>query len=515
MAVLLSCLVITASPGFGSLTPSVWGQVNLLTVSDLEIVGSTVFTAAELRALGADVIGKEVTIGQLQSVITRINEKYQSLGYITSRAVLSPQTIRGGVVRIDIIEGKLERIDIQRGASSGQKLQDDYFRSRLSFDPDKPLNFITIEEELQKLRENPLIKDIKATLRAGSGEGLSVLQVIVTEASSFITQISLDNYGNPNTGIWRGNLSVTEQNLTGRGDGLTVSYTRSGAANTLAGSYTLPLNPQGGTLTIQGLAGVNPIVAERFTFNLTTESRLLELTYKQPFFHTASAELSVSFSLASEESRILIDQALIPDGETRSTVLRLGQEYRGRDGMGGWFARSVLGFGIDGLGATIRSGAPDGRFFTWGGQLLRLQKLSEDQETIGQLRLQFQYGGDSLPPLNRFGLGGPLSVRGYRQGFITGDSGVQGTIEVELPLARNEFGRSVVKIVPFIDAGTVWNQNGNGDNQTLWGIGAGLKWQISPQVQFRLDYGIPLVSVERRGNSLQDEGIYFSLSGSF
>lgn len=499
--------MVTASP--------LWGQINLISVTDLEIVGSTVFTAAELKELGAEVIGRAVTIGQLQAVITKINAKYQSLGYITSRAVLSPQTIRGGVVRIDIIEGKLEQIDIQRGEGSPQKLPDDYFTARLAFDPHKPLNFLKIEEELQKLRENPLVKDIKATLRAGSGEGLSVLQVVVTEAPSFLTQISWDNYGNPNTGSWRGNLSLTEQNLTGRGDALTVSYTRSGEANTFAASYTLPVNPQGGTVTIQGLTGINPIVEGRFTFNLTTESRLVDVTYRQPIVHTASKELSLSFSLTSEESRILIDQALIPDGETRSTVIRLGQEYRGRDGGGGWFARSVFSLGLDALGATVRSGTPDGRFFSWGGQVLRLQKLSADQETIGQFRLQFQYGGDSLPPLQRFGLGGPLSVRGYRQGFLTGDSGVQGTIEVELPLARNEFGRSIIKIAPFMDAGTVWNQNGNGESQTLWGVGAGVKWQISPQLQLRLDYGFPLVRAERRGNSLQDDGIYFSLSGSF
>jgi hemolysin activation/secretion protein len=106
-------------------------------------------------------------------------------------------------------------------------------------------------------------------------------------------------------------------------------------------------------------------------------------------------------------------------------------------------------------------------------------------------------------------------VRGYRQGLATGDSGIQGTIEVELPLARNSGGESTVKLMPFLDAGTVWNQNGNGENVTLWGVGAGLGWQLSPQINFRFDYGVPLLPTANRGINLQDQGLYFSLTGSF
>jgi hemolysin activation/secretion protein len=504
---LRSLLWVMASP--------VMAQAALIPVRKIEIVGSTVFPAAELAGLGAALVGQQVTIGQLQALIAQINERYQTRGYITSRAVLNPQTIEGGVVRIDIIEGKLERVDLQRAPQSGRRLQDRYILDRLSIDYNGPLNFLQLEEELQKLRSNPLIGDIKGTLKAGTGEGLSILQLIVTEAPSFLTRLGTDNYGNPNTGSWRANVSLLEQNLTGNGDRLGVNYTRSGRSDTVGGLYSWPVNAQGGTLTLQGSSGVSPIIEGGFNFNLVTESRTVDLTYRQPLFQSGSREFSLSLSLAAEESRILIDQNLIPDGATRSTVVRLGQEYVSRDGGGGWFLRTTVGVGLEGLGATIRSGAPDGRFFMVNGQAMRLQKLSQDGETIGHLRLNFQYGGDALPPLNRFGLGGPFSVRGYRQGLATGDSGIQGTIEVELPLARNSGGESTVKLMPFLDAGTVWNQNGNGENVTLWGVGAGLGWQLSPQINFRFDYGVPLLPTANRGINLQDQGLYFSLTGSF
>ncbi|MCA1904487.1 MAG: ShlB/FhaC/HecB family hemolysin secretion/activation protein, partial [Cyanobacteria bacterium KgW148] len=233
----------------------VLAQSVLIPVSRVEILGSTVFPGAELQQMAAELVGQSVTIGQLQGLVNQINQRYQSLGFITSRAVLRPQTIRSGVIYIDIIEGKLEKVELQRPPNSLQRLQDKYFTDRLSLDDNAPLNFTTIEAELQKLRANPLIADIKATLKAGSGEGLSILQLIVTEAPSFSTQIGIDNYGNPNTGSFRASLALTEQNLTGIGDRLGVSYARSGQSNTISGLYSIPVNAQGGTLTLQGLSG--------------------------------------------------------------------------------------------------------------------------------------------------------------------------------------------------------------------------------------------------------------------
>jgi hemolysin activation/secretion protein len=41
-------------------------------------------------------------------------------------------------------------------------------------------------------------------------------------------------------------------------------------------------------------------------------------------------------------------------------------------------------------------------------------------------------------------------------------------------------------------------------------MGLGLVWQ-QPHLTARIDWGIPLINVEQIGNTLQENGVYFSL----
>ncbi|UBF28871.1 hypothetical protein K9N68_14120 [Kovacikia minuta CCNUW1] len=59
----------------------------------------------------------------------------------------------------------------------------------------------------------------------------------------------------------------------------------------------------------------------------------------------------------------------------------------------------------------------------------------------------------------------------------------------------------------------IWNSNQIpiATPQTLISTGIGLRWQRDPILSFRLDWGIPLNPIDRQGNTLQDNGIYFSI----
>lgn len=70
----------------------------------------------------------------------------------------------------------------------------------------------------------------------------------------------------------------------------------------------------------------------------------------------------------------------------------------------------------------------------------------------------------------------------------------------------------MLQIRPFFDLGTVWhNQAENLDSKTIAGLGLGLSWQPQRDLFFQIDYAIPLVAVENQGNSLPENGVYFSL----
>jgi hemolysin activation/secretion protein len=478
----------------------------LIPVREIIVTGNTVLPPEAIDALTEPLIGQSVSLVELQTLAEQITQLYLSDNYITSRAIVpTDQDINDGSIEVKIIEGKLEEIKVSRIDDADGRLRESYVRSRVGLGVTTPINFTQLEQELQLLKADPLIQDIRANLKAGSAEGLSILEVRYSEAKAYDIGVSFDNYGNSATGIYQGAISFQHINLTGIGDQIFGSYQRSGDANSYRASYQIPVSPKNGTLAFSYSSGVNPVTeAPIAPLNIQTDSAVYELTYRQPFVRTPREEFALRFGLAFEQSNSFLDgrsfnfQNLeFDDGKSESTVIRFGQDYIRRDPRGAWALRSTFNFGVDAFGATSRDNAPDGSFFSWNGQLLRVQRLGLDRDTLAIFRVGAQLTGDSLLPINRYSVGGPFSVRGYRQNQISGDSGIQGSVEFQFPIARDENGVSVLKLLPFIEAGTVWNSRfNNPDPQTLVGIGSGLLWQPGDIFTFRVDYGIPLVDID-------------------
>lgn len=495
------------------------------TLRRIEVVGSSILSPAEINQITAPFLNRSVTLTQLRQLADQITNIYQQRNYITSRAFIPPdQNLQGGVVRIQVIEGSLERIEVTRVPSSPTRLNDDYLRSRLELGAEPPLNFTRLEEELQLLRSDPLIAEIKASLALGSEPSKSVLQVRFQEAPSFSANFSFDDYGNVSTGILRAGVVFQELNASGIGNRLSVNYTRSGTGNGYGLSYTYPLNPRGGTLTYSFSGSYNP-----FTFGATPPLRILttsqthELTYRQPLTRTVREEFALSLGFAFESSFSSLDgvsfnflDGTVGDGLSQARVLRLGQDYLRRDEQGAWALRSTFNLGIGFLGASIRDNTADGRFLSWVGQILRVQRIGEERHTLAFLRLNFQFADGALLSLNKFSIGGAQTVRGYRQNQNVGDNGIQGSVELQFPIVKDSDENPILKLLPFIDGGIVWNASGiNPVPETLFSIGVGAVYQPIRNLIFRLDVGIPLVNVNNPTPNLQDAGIHFSINGTF
>jgi len=165
-------------------------------VQRIDVVGSTIFKPEEFAPITQPVIGQAVTLEQLRMVADRITQLYLDGGYITSRAVLVDQVISEGVVQIRVIEGSLERIDIE----GNHRVNADYIRSRVQLGGRIPLNQGSLEDQLRLLRLDPLFENVEASLRAGSGLGQSILTVRVTESNPVAATFSTDNYSPPSVG---------------------------------------------------------------------------------------------------------------------------------------------------------------------------------------------------------------------------------------------------------------------------------------------------------------------------
>jgi hemolysin activation/secretion protein len=188
-------------------------------------------------------------------------------------------------------------------------------------------------------------------------------------------------------------------------------------------------------------------------------------------------------------------------------VLRFYQDWVDRNAVRVLAARSELRIGLDLFDATVNDSGTDGQFVSWLGQFQWVERIAPRLLLVS--RINTQLTPDSLLPLERFSLGGVDTVRGYTQNELVTDNGIMASIELRISLLPN---LEQLQLVPFIDAGHAWNnRTPDPEVDSLVGIGMGLRWLITPDLDLRVDYGIPLVDIENTGDSLQDHGLYLSL----
>ncbi|MBG1241434.1 ShlB/FhaC/HecB family hemolysin secretion/activation protein [Nostoc sp. NZL] len=488
-----------------------------MVVERFEVIGSTVFSPEELALATAEFTKRPISLTEVYQARSKITDLYVQNGYITSGAYIPPQTIQSGVVKIQVVEGKLEDIQI----TGTRRLNPNYVRSRLAIATTAPLNRQRLLEALQLLQLNPLIQNVSAELSAGSRTGASLLEVKVSEAKTFSSQIVLDNGRSPSVGSFRRRLQLNEANLLGLGDALGIAYTNTDGSNSFDASYTLPLNPRNGTLTFNyGITSSNVIEPPFNVLDIQSDSRYYELTFRQPIVQTPTQEFALGLTASrreSEASYIDIERLPFPglgadeQGRTRVSALRFFQEWTSRNSREVIALRSQFNLGIDVLNPTINQNPPDSRFFAWQGQAQWARLLAP--ETLLLLRLNTQLASRTLLPLEQFGLGGQDSIRGYRQDYLLTDNGTFVSAEVQVPILRLPQIASTLQVIPFVDFGVGWNSSAreNPDPNTLASVGLGLRWSQGDRFTVRLDWGIPLVSVNSNDRTLQENGLYFSL----
>ncbi|MEL6259939.1 MAG: ShlB/FhaC/HecB family hemolysin secretion/activation protein [Cyanobacteria bacterium J06623_5] len=479
-------------------------------ISEIRIAGSSVFSDADFDPILSEYEGRSLGLSDLRQVADEITQRYLEAGYITSRAILSEQTIVDGVVEIRVVEGTLEDIQIE-----GTRRLANYVRDRVNLANRRPLNQIDLESQLQLLRADPLVERIEASLRAGTGEGQSLLIVRVLEAPAFSGRAVFDTNSPPSVGVARTGLEANYNNALGLGDQLSLSAYRSttGGSNTFGVTYRVPVNALNGTLQARYLPSSFELIdPELAALDVEGSSSTYEFTFRQPLIRKPNEEFALSLGFRRRTGETLISDVVIDS--TRTSVFQFGQDYLKRDRTGAWGLRSQFNLGTDLFEATDRDGEADGQFFSWLGQLQRAQVINRDNLLLMQGSLQLS--ADSLLGADQFIVGGPSSVRGYSQNARFGDNGFRASIENRTTVLRNEDGSPFTQIAPFIDTAAVWNQGDNTSDQNfLLGTGVGLILNPFEEVQARLDIGIPLVELNEPGDSAQDAFIYFSMDYRF
>jgi hemolysin activation/secretion protein len=480
-------------------------------LKEIKVVGNTVLKD-KINKIVNEYINKEISFEELIALRTKITEEYVNNGYITSGAFLrNGQILEKGIIEIQIVEGKLENIEI-----NGLKwLETSYIRSHLKIASTAPLNKKHLEQALQLLQLDPIIEQVQAELVAGTTPGLNILRVQVKEAPPFHAGIAVANKQSPSIGSLQTSIFAVHDNFTGFGDRLNLEYGFTEGINIYNISYELPVNPLDGKFNVRYSNNSSQIIESPFDdLGIRSDSETLAFSFRQPLVRKPQSEFAIGVGLDMRRSQTFLLND-IPfsfsegpeNGESRVTAIRFFQDWVNRDTKKVLAMRSQFNFGIDAFDATVNDSGTDGRFFSWLGQFQWVQQISPRMLIL--TRIDTQLTPDSLLSLEKFSLGGVDTVRGYRQNQLVADNGILGAIELRIPVTKNP---RTLQLTPFFEVGTGWNNRSeNPDPSFIASLGLGMEWQVFRGLDVRLDYGIPLVGVKDKGDSLQDNGFNLSL----
>jgi hemolysin activation/secretion protein len=429
-------------------------------VRAFRVEGSTLLSPEEILELTAPYSNRNVTAEELVALRDAITLAYVNRGFLNSGAVIDAQETHDGVVEIRVIEGSLERIEVE----GLHWLRDRYVRDRLALGADVPLDVNALEERMRLLREDSRIAQLHAELLPGSEPGKALLRVRAEEARPYHASLDGGTLQSPSVGTWTAGITLAHENLTGNGDTLQGSYAWSPGVNDGGGSYFLPVNARGGGVELYGRYGDSEITESPFdTLDIQSHSWTAGLGFLQPVFERPGLRLALDLRGELRESQtFLLGEPFsfspgVENGLARLSILRFAQDALWRDDRSVIAARSVLSFGLPIFDATEASGdLPDGRFFSW---LLQAQYARRLPFFGAELvaRIDGQLPSDPLLSIEQFSVGGWSSVRGYRINQLVRDGALVGSVELRIPILARADGSPLLQIAPFFDNGYAWN----------------------------------------------------------
>jgi hemolysin activation/secretion protein len=471
------------------------GGKPLFVLRSVVLTGATTLDKAELAAAFQSFLGKPVSQADLAAIASAISERYRAAGYHLSRAIVPPQDIENGRVRIQVIEGSITEVNL-KGEGAEQ------FGIRPMLDPvlaEQPSRFATLERQLLLINGRAGVRIADSAIEeigGPTGRFRLVLQVQTWHVYGFA---GVDNLGASTVGPWQSYATAAFNSYFTPGDTLAVNLsTTPGDVRELSFvrlSYDTPVGTDGARVGASTLySEVRPGDFRRlYNDNTVTEGFELHGSITPIQTQHASLVLTVAagFTNATESS---VFGTLYED---HVRTLSLTSDYHWDDRFAGDnYLSASYRQGLDIFGA----GSPDGlssrdgaspSFSVLNAWFTRYQSLAAGWSI--KLAGAAQFASGPLFSSQQFYLGGFAFGRGYGSAEISGDNGLAGTFELRYDQAVNWAYLAGYQLYSFVDAGLVWNDGCRPwEGGALISAGAGVRFTFINDLRADLSVAFPL-----------------------
>ncbi|HXP97789.1 MAG TPA: ShlB/FhaC/HecB family hemolysin secretion/activation protein, partial [Telmatospirillum sp.] len=188
-------------------------------ISRIEVTGVTVVTEDEMAEATAPFAGKCLALADLDHVLDALNGLFIKKGFVLTRAYLPEQDLKSGVLRIVVIEGRIEGGSFKDGDRRGELF--------MAFPglAGGPFNLRDAEQGVEQMNRLPGW-DAKIALSPGKQAGTSRMEVDAAATPLLSGKIGTNGYGGAQTGHDQGQVDLGLANALGILDALSAEYDR-------------------------------------------------------------------------------------------------------------------------------------------------------------------------------------------------------------------------------------------------------------------------------------------------
>ena len=454
------------------------------------ITGATRFSETELAKSLDLFIGKPMKFSDLSKISAVIEKKYEIEGNL-ARAIIPPQDVTEGTVRVEVVEGRfgdvlfdpsgstsvrenIVRSVLKSGTKNGQLYDSTYFDRRLLIADDLPGVSLT-----GFLQSNPKPGHLDLVLKS-------------SKEPAYIADLAADNANSRSLGSEKVSFSGMLVSPFEYGETISLQTLKSKGSRYGRLSLGFPLGYRGWKMSLSGsLMNYSVIAPELKAMDISGKVRDQGVSLRYPITRSRERNLYATVNYDHREYLTTVAGIAQKDYSIDNGKIEFSGNFFDKFIKGGANSGSlsfthgkVSGFGVDENYHTL---------LNYG--LTRQQSLSEKISLF--FSFQGQYGLD-LPTSNaqqiagvsdqdyldsaeNFTLGGLAGVRAYPSGEATGPQGQR--LGVEL---RYLFNKSLI-IKPFYDWGMVERRDPTSIGPSEYEIsGAGLSASWSTPIGFSL-----------------------------
>jgi hemolysin activation/secretion protein len=470
----------------------------------------------------APVIGQCVGTTAIQFIQEAANNALIARGYVTSRALIPEQNLTTGVLRLDLMAGRVSAL--RRDPGSGPAIG--WSRTVLPFYPGSLYSQRDVDQAVESVRRLAGQEGASFDILPGEQAGESVLLLKPTAGKRWHATLGIDNFGLEATGRYELNGTLTVDSPLHLYDQLTVSGStdadflrgrkRPRAADAASINWNVPFGYASWFVNASRSHYLQTVAGFEEPLSYSGDSSELNAGVSYVAYRNASARTSAQAKLYHRYSHAYFDDEPL-DYQSRDLigyeVSLAHQQYVGRAVFScgvGW--RQTLVGATKNPGTALSEPAWDGRTRIATAHAEVFAPLSAGGQIIyaGQFNLQHAY--TTIIPTDYFTIGTPYSVRGFDG---------QNTLAAEHGWSwRNELGWRVGSHTPFLalDIGRVSGRSaGSLAGTTLAGAALGMRGQLPATRYALLDYEVTLgwPLVKPRGLPAGHPSLLFQMTTRF